>query len=261
MAWLRETAKRSPRLVHAYRAFRSLRRRSTRWPIIRHALFGRLRRVTPVCRDFGWERGQPLDRYYVEGFLARHADDVRGRVLEIQERPYTVRFGGAQVTQSDVLDVSTTNPEATIVADLTKGAGIPVEAFDCIIITQTLHLLYDLRAALATLHRSLKPGGVLLATFPGISKICYPNPDEPADLWGDCWRFTRYSAHRLFSEFFPKSHVTAEAHGNVLTATAFLHGLTVEEFDPQELDHQDPEYEVLITVRAVKPPGSTASQR
>jgi len=38
------------------------------------------------------------------------------------------------------------------------------------VFTQTLHLIYDVRSAIRTLHRVLKPGGVLLATFPGISQ-------------------------------------------------------------------------------------------
>ena len=43
--------------------------------------------------------------------------------------------------------------ETTIVADLAAGEGIPSAAFDCLVITQTLHLLYDLFAAIRTLHR------------------------------------------------------------------------------------------------------------
>jgi hypothetical protein len=49
------------------------------------------------------------------------------------------------------------------------------------------------------------------------------------------------------------SHVTVQAHGNVLAAMAFLHGLVSEELRQDELDYFDPDYEVLITIRAVKP--------
>ena len=64
-----------------------------------------------------------------------------------------------------------TRPEATIVADLADAAHIPADAFDCIILTQTLHLIFDVRAAVATVRRILAPGGVVLATVPGISQV------------------------------------------------------------------------------------------
>ncbi|HEX5922496.1 MAG TPA: hypothetical protein VFY45_01610, partial [Baekduia sp.] len=34
----------------------------------------------PVHRRYGLAVGRPVDRFYIERFLARHADDVRGRV-------------------------------------------------------------------------------------------------------------------------------------------------------------------------------------
>ncbi len=72
-----------------------------------------------------------------------------------------------------------------------------------------------------------------------------------ADSWH--WSFTVNSAHRLFEEVFPAADVKITAYGNVLTAIAFLHGLVAEELCQKELDHYDPDYQVLITVRAVKP--------
>ena len=135
------------------------------------ARFGNLRRVVPISRYFGFDRGQPVDRHYVERFLARHAADVRGRVLEVGDDSYTRQFGGDRVTVRDVLHVNEHNPQATIVDDLASGERIPSDAFDCVILTQTLHLVYDIQAAVRTLHRILKPGGVLLLTVPGISQL------------------------------------------------------------------------------------------
>jgi glycosyltransferase involved in cell wall biosynthesis len=217
--------------------------------------FGSLRRVTPISREFGYDRGLPIDRYYIENFLACHADDIRGRVLEIADATYTRRFGGDRVTTSDVLNVAAGNPEATIVGDLTSADHISSDTFDCVILTQTLHLIYDVRAALKTLYRILKPGGVLLATFPGISQIV---TDDWSEEW--CWGFTTLSARWLFEEVFPAEKVKVEVHGNVLAAISFLHGLAVEELRKEELDHRDREYEVLIAVRAVKPEGKFDEQ-
>lgn len=209
--------------------------------------FGSFRRVTPISQDFGHERGRPIDRYYIEGFLARHTQDVRGRVLEVGERAYTRRFGGDRVTVSDVLHVVAGDPEATIIADLTAADHVPSDTFDCIILTQTLQLIYDVRAAAATLHRILKPGGVLLATFPGISQTY---DTEWGFTW--CWSFTEVSAERLFGEAFGPSRTAVESHGNVLAATCFLHGLSVAEVTREELDYREPGYAVTVAVRACK---------
>jgi len=186
--------------------------------------------------------------------------DIRGRVLEIGDDTYTRRFGTfydgpeesapeAYVSSVDVLHGDTSNPQATITGDLGIGEGIPSDAFDCVICTQTLFLIYDVRAAIRNLHRALKPGGVALVTVPGISQLCRPD----FDLWGDYWRFTSLSARRLFEEVFPAENVVIETHGNVLAATAFLHGIAVEDLRRHELDMHDPDYEVTIAVCATKP--------
>jgi len=210
--------------------------------------FGSLRRVTPISRTFGFDRGQPIDRFYIERFLAAHAIDIRGTVLEVGDNTYTLKFGRDRVMKSDVLHVGTGHPGATIVADLTDADGLPSEAFDCIVLTQTLQTIYDVPAAVRTLHRLLRPAGVLLTTAPGISQISRFDMDR----WGDCWRFTTLSMRRLFEEVFPAANVSIEAHGNVLTAIAFLHGLAAEELRIEELEYTDADYEQLITARAVK---------
>lgn len=211
--------------------------------------WGTLRRLTPVSRVFGLDRGQPIDRYFIEEFLGRHADDIRGHVLEIGDNAYTRRFGGERVTKSDVLHAVEGNPKATIVADLSSDALIPSDSFDCIIFTQTLQYIYHVQKGIRTLYRILAPGGILLATFPGISQISRYDLDR----WGDYWRFTALSAKRLFAEVFPPQNLTVETHGNVLTAIAFLHGLSTQDLKQEWLDYHDPDYELLVTVRAVKP--------
>lgn len=208
---------------------------------------GSLHRLEPISRNWGFDRGLPIDRYYIEGFLARHAADVRGHVLEIDSDAYTRQFGGQRVTRSDVLHYGPGNPQATIVGDLTSAPQIPDRTFDCVILTQTLQFIYDSRSALQTLHRILKPGGVLLATLPGISKTHHLEWDG---TW--YWGFTAASAQRLFAGVFGPEPVEVESFGNVLASISFLHGLAAEDLRKEQLDHRDPEYQVLITVRAVK---------
>lgn len=233
--------------VSVYRRLRAYRHGPEDRPPVGSVRFGDLRRLTPISRVFGFDRGTPVDRYYIESFLAGCAGDIRGRVLEAGDDTYTRRFGGDRVRRSDVLHVSEQNSRATIVADLAKADHIPSDAFDCIVLTQTLHLIYDVRAAISTLHRILKPGGVLLTTFPGISQIDHYD-------WGESWywAFTARSARRLFEESFAAGGVRVETHGNVFAATAFLQGIALEELRQEELDYNDPDYQVTIAVRAVK---------
>jgi glycosyltransferase involved in cell wall biosynthesis len=217
------------------------------------ANFGSFRRLTPISDNFGFDRGLPIDRYYIENFLLRHSEDIKGRVLELLDNTYTLRFGGDRVTQSDILHAPMGDiaPSVSIVADLTCADNIPSDSFDCIILTQTLQFIYDYRAAIRTVYRILKPGGVLLLTVPGISQISR----NDMDLWGEYWRFTQLSIQRLFEEIFPPETIKVENYGNILTATAFMYGLATQELRQSELDYHDPNYEVIITLRAVKPRG------
>jgi hypothetical protein len=208
----------------------------------------RLSGVLPVSRTFGLDRGKPIDRYYIERFLAQNQSDIRGRVLEIGDPEYTKKFGGTCVTQSDVLHAQAGNPQATLVGDLATGENIPDDTFDCIILTQTLPFIYDMHGVVTHSYAKLRAGGVLLATTGGISQISRYDMDR----WGDYWRFTDASAKRLFGDVFGTDNVAVETYGNVLVACAFLHGLSSHELRRAELDYRDPDYQVLIVIRAVK---------
>ncbi len=210
---------------------------------------GVLRRPTPLHREFGWARGLPIDRHYIEGFLERNQTDIRGEVLEAAIAPnYTQRFGGGRVSGSHILYPVAGKPGATLVGNLETGKGIPLSAFDTIILTQVYQFIYDMHAAVRHSHAALRPGGVLLATFAGISQVSRDDMDQ----WGEFWRVTDASARRLFGDVFGHANVTVEVYGNVLAATAFLHGMVVSDLTVRELDYLDPDYQVIIAVRAVK---------
>jgi SAM-dependent methyltransferase len=236
---------------------RSLPPEWRRRPLARAALapapgsvrLGDLDRVTPISADFGFDRGTPIDRYYIERFLHDNAADIRGRVLEVGDDAYSRRFGAARVTRQDVLHVSSDNPLATIVGDLSLADTLPAGAFDCLVLTQTLHLIFDLNAAVMQMHRALRSGGVALVTVPGISQI-------DRGTWGGTWfwSLTQASAVRLFSSVFGACNVRVESHGNVFAAMAFLQGLAVEEVDTAKLRIDDACYPVIVAVRAQKAP-------
>ncbi len=233
----------------AYRWLAGAKRRLTADPPLGSVGLGDLRRLEPVSRAFGMDRGQAIDRYYIERFLAAHTEQIRGHVLEFGDDAYTRRFGGARVVARDVLHPTRDNPAATIVADLDRGEPVPEGAFDCVICTQTLPFLYEVRGAVRAIHRMLRSGGAALVTAPGLSQISRYDMDR----WGDYWRFTSRSLRRLFEEVFPGGGLALETHGNALAAIAFLEGLCAEELRPGELDHRDPDYELVITLVATKP--------
>ena len=210
--------------------------------------WGSFRHTSPLSKVFGFDRGLPVDRYYIEAFLQMYRSDIRWMVLEIGDPEYTLKFGGDQVVRSDVLHAVPGNPKATMVGDLETGQGLPSNAYDCIILTQTLPFIFNIKAALITCYTALKPSGVLLATLPGISQISRYDMDR----WGDYWRFTDLSVRKLFTEVFIGEQVLVETHGNVLAACALLQGIVAEELTPGELDACDPDYQVTITVRAQK---------
>jgi hypothetical protein len=205
---------------------------------------GTLRRTTPLSGGWGFDRGRPVDRYYIDSFLERHQQDIHGCVLEILNSSYTNRFG-SRIERAEVLDIDPANPLATIVADLAAADSVSSDLFDCFILTQTLQLIYDVRSAIVHSHRILRPGGVLLATIPAVSRIA-------GEGYTDYWRFTPASCALLFGEFFGADQLTIYSYGNVLTAVAFLEGMACEELSKRELDASDERFPVLLAIRAVK---------
>ena len=213
--------------------------------LARPAWLGTIRRTTPLSHHWGYDRGTPVDRYYIERFLEEHRGDIRGHVLEVRDSRYTARYGSS-IKHRDVLDIDPSNPHATLVADLTAADVIPSDQFDCFVLTQTLQFIYDPRAALTEARRILRPGGVLLATVPALSRI-----DRHLKTT-DYWRFTAASCSSLFAEVFGIEQVTIRSYGNVLTAIAFLTGMAYQELSRRELEAYDEHFPVLIAVRAVK---------
>jgi hypothetical protein len=204
----------------------------------------RLRRLQPVDARFGMGRGTPVDRIYIERFLDRHKSLIQGDVVEVGDDRYTRAYGDPR-TRSFVLDRHARSG-VSIVGDLEAGLPEYEGAFDCLLLTQVLPFVFDVDAAVATTRSLCKAGGSVLATFPGISQISRYDMKRS----GDFWRFTDASASRLFANAFGEENVRVESFGNLLTATALLHGIAAEELDATEVDYHDPDYPVIVAVVA-----------
>jgi SAM-dependent methyltransferase len=204
------------------------------------------RRLGAIRDDWGFDRGTPIDRWYIERFLTKRAGDIRGDVLEVRDDRYTRQFGTA-VRSSTILDIDPANRRATLVADLEQPSSLPPNAYDCVVLTQTLQYVFDLSSTVENIHRALKPGGVCLATIPVISRL-----DPAARQTGEHWRLTPDSAARLFGERFGAERSEVVAHGNARSAVSFLLGLPADDLDAGELASDDQSFPLLVTVHARK---------
>jgi SAM-dependent methyltransferase len=207
---------------------------------------GDLRRTSPFS-TWGAERGGSIPRAYIGEFLGEHEADIHGRVLEIASDRYASLFG-AGVERVDVLDIREDNEQATFIANFADAPEVPDAAFDCVLVTQVLSWIYDVDAGFRTAYRILAPDGVMLATTPGLARLA---PVEK-ELFGEWWHFTAMSAKRVAGEIFGEGNVEVRTYGNVLAAAASLFGLGQDDITPAELAINDPAFEVVVAIRAVK---------
>ena len=213
---------------------------------VRPVRWGNLRRLEPVDPIWGFGRGTPVDRLYIAEFLARHAADVRGHVLEVGSDRY-VREHRARITKVDIVDVVAENPHATIIADVADVNSLPAGTFDCVVITQTLQYVRDLDAAFANLWQSLAPGGVVLLSIPALAKR---DPDEGLV---DRWRLLPGGLTTLLERTCPEGEVEVVGFGNVLVAAAAVFGIAAEELTPEEIAAYDAQFPILTCARLRRP--------
>jgi hypothetical protein len=202
--------------------------------------------LDPLSDHYGPDRGTPLDRRYIETFLAVHREAIRGSVLEVQDDTYTTTIGADRVSTSTVLDINEANARATLIADLCEPASLPADTYDGIILTQTLHLLRRPKLCVDNCYRGLRPGGALLATAPSLSRVSPTYPDA------DFWRFTPAGLAELFASRWP-GPFSIQAYGNLRTCIGFLLGHVEEEIPEAVLDHRDPRYPLTVAVSAHTP--------
>jgi SAM-dependent methyltransferase len=202
----------------------------------------------PISPLVGLDRGDPIDRRFIERFLTENSERIRGDVLEIKDRDYTTRFGGAKVKRSEILDVNRENAAATMFGDIRDLREIASDSFDCFIITQVLQYVDDLDAAVRESKRVLRPGGCLLVTVPTVGKLD-GHQDKVA---GHYWRLTVDSARYVFAKHFAPDKLEVKGWGNALVGASFLQGFCAQEIPAAKMDEYDPEYACGVTVRAVK---------
>ena len=208
------------------------------------ANWGDLRRQEPISARWGFDRGQPVDRFYIENFLAAHAHLIQGRCIEVMNADYTRRFGGDRVTASDVIDIDAANTQANIIGDLEDPATLPTSHYDCFVLTQTLPVIYDGRAVMRNCYAAVKPGGSLLVTAPCLCRYS-PHPE-------DFWRLTDRSLTRLITDNTDTDDFEVQMHGNLVASIAFLMGMSSQELTAEELDFRDSRFPLAVTARITR---------
>jgi hypothetical protein len=200
----------------------------------------------PLSDRYGFDRGAPVDRRYIEAFVDERRDAIHGRVVEVEDNTYTARYGADRVAESVVVDIDTSNPRATLIADLEEVGSLAHDCYDCIILTQTLHLLRRPDRCIENCFGALQARGVLLATAPSVSRVSPTYPE------GDFWRFTPAGMTELFTRHWP-SAFTVYAFGSLRTCVAFLLGEAQEDLPDAVLDYQDTRFPLIVAVEAHKP--------
>ena len=208
-----------------------------------------------LTKNFGFDRGQPVDRFFISHFLKANKDLINGDILEVAERRYSSVLssnGAKKWILNYSPDQKSVDPKNfSVVGDLTKKETLPENAFDCFICTQTLNCIYDLKEAVQTIKNLLRPGGVALITLPSLTQLS----GYDSERWGDFWRFTPASADRLFRDVFSDAgdSVNVTAYGNLVAAITLLRGAAVEDMPNSDaLLNFDPEYPVVTCVKVKK---------
>jgi SAM-dependent methyltransferase len=230
--------------THGPRRWISAPRKQQLRRLVRRPVWGNLRRLTPISASFGFDRGTPIDRYYLRRFLIQEQDAIRGVAGEVSESRYVDEYGGDRVSRVEVIDIDADNPRATIVADLAQAASLPEATFDSLVVIQTLQYTSSPSAAISNCLQALRGGGSLLIVVPGLTSH---DPRMPLDH--DYWRFWPAGIESLLREAAPQARRRVVGYGNLVAALGLLHGLAAEELKPQELDHNDRHFPVVVCAR------------
>jgi len=203
----------------------------------------------PVSNYYGYDRGTPVDRIYIEAFLEGHAQVITGRCAEVKDSTYADRYG-RNITSTTVIDIDSGNPHATLIADLAKPGSLPEASFDCVILPHTLQLLPQPGAALTNCWRALALGGTILITVPAVGRLSMSTPET------DCWRLPPAGLMQLLRCLplanasgspgnAPAGAVAVSAHGNLRSCLAMLMGYAAEELPEETFQDDDPGHPLI----------------
>ena len=216
--------------------------------ILKPVRFGELS-LKPISREFGLDRGTPVDRYYIEHFLSHNRKYISGKLLEVADDTYIRKYGHIGSEYNILSYENECFRDNIIVGDLTKPNTLENLNINCFVCTQTLNFIFDVKMAIEGIYKCLAPGGVALVTVAGISQISRYDYNR----WGDFWRFTDMSIKKLFIDIFGNNNVRVSTYGNLFASKALLDGICIEDLSSVDvLKKRDKDYQCLITLIARK---------
>ena len=200
-------------------------------------------RTHPINDNFGYNRGTPIDRFYIRQAIDGYSENIKGTVLEIGGRQYTEAYSKTDPKDSFILNYIPMPGSNVIVGDLCDCSSLEGRKFDTFVCTQTLNFIYDFKSAIDTSYELLNAGGYFIGTVASVSNISkYDN-----SRWGDFWRFTKKGMEAVLAES-KFEIIDIKGFGNVLAAKAMFDGFVVEDFDNNELlNFTDSGYPVIIS--------------
>jgi SAM-dependent methyltransferase len=214
-------------------------------PPIGQVAFGDFVRNAPFCPNYGFSRGTPIDRFFLDCFITKIRDEVVGDVLEIggvQEN--RVRYRLQHASSYRTMDIELF-PGVDFAGDAHDPAASPASSFDCILLFNVLEHCKEPSIVVENVHRWLRAGGKAFCLVPNAQRV----HRDPRDYW----RIMPDALEYLFRNFASAEVFT---YGNLITTIAALSGLGAEELSSEDLVEVNSMYPVVSCVTAHKTHGS-----
>ena len=203
--------------------------------------WGDLKRRFPLCNLFGFTRGIPIDRYYLDKFISEIRPQVTGTVLEVggllQNREL---YQFSQATEYHTLDIAA-NPGVTQIGDVHDLAMFKPNSLDAVVIFNVLEHCHNPWIVVKNIYIWLKEGGKCFCMVPSAQRL--------HDFPGDYWRPLPDGMQQLFQDFRQRK---LYVYGNPMTVIASFMGISAQELSHEELNDFHPDYPVTTCMVARK---------
>ena len=201
-----------------------------------------LNSINKYSEKFGFDRGTPIDRYYIDEFIRNlELNNEFNTALEFGELNYVEQFNVSHKFFLSHPDFSKSkDTKNQILFDLNTQKKYDGQKFDLIISTNVINFTKNPFVTLRHHIDMLNIDGTIFLT----ASSSMPISQFDAERWGDYWRFTPDAMHHLLENLDCEYQV--ESLGNFKSSVAFLCGLASEEMEESDLKEKDNRYPLLV---------------
>lgn len=208
----------------------------------------------PLTRNFGFYRGTPIDRYFINKWIYDFLDEIDSgnklKGIEIGGFDYlkynSKKYLANELVPKRELKKSKDSLCINLNEPINKDFKLK-EKYDFVICTQVLHVLENDINGLRIIYKLLKKGGLIIGSTAGTI-----NPISIYDYkrWG-CYR--GYSDQGLKSILEKTGfECQIETFGNFALAYEILNGAVVEDIDQSLFKENDEIFQILHLFKAYK---------